>query len=206
MALLRTGQPPSYTLSRYDGTNMRQYAGVVAEQLDLKWANGGVLEYSWKGQGKPSAIATTATPAVSTTLPFLGWQFTASVGGAANLNLVGFDISLKRKLYVQHAANNTQAPTAIIAGGLEVTGKATFDKADDTELSAFLSNTQPILVLTSVQNTNTQLIITMSKCAFIKDPVTAKEVVQGDVEWEGIDNSTDAGPIAITLKNAVATY
>jgi hypothetical protein len=206
MALSRTGQPPSITPTFYDGTSIRQWPGTVAEELGIKWSSGGPLEYTWKGQGKPSTTATGITPSPGSTVPFLGWEFTATLGGTTKLNLVGFDISLKRKLYVQHAANNTQQPTAIVAGGLAVTGKATFDKADDAELNAYLQNTQPSFVLTGQQNANTQLIIQMTRCAFVKDPVTAKEVVQGDVEFEGVDNDTDGGPCLIKLINAVASY
>jgi hypothetical protein len=186
---------------------MRQFAGTMLEEVTLKWANGGDIEYSVKGQGYPSAVATTVTPTTTTTIPLQGWQASVTLGGTANINMVGFDLSLKRKLYVQYAANNTQKPTAIVALGLEVTGKATFDKADDTELSDFLSNTQPALSIVLTQPvTNYVLTLQMSKCAFIKDPVTTKEVVQGDVEFSAIDNSTDGGPIKITLANSVATY
>lgn len=205
--LARTTQPPSLTHSRFDGTNMRQFAGHVGEELSMKWSKGAAIEFSFKSQGKSSAVAITATPTPTTTIPLLGWEFAVTLASVANLNLTGFDFSLKRKLYVQHAANNSQDPTAIVALGLAATGKATFDKADDTELAAFLNNTQPALVLTGTQPTSAyQLIIQMTKCAFIKDPVTGKEVVQGDVEFEAVDNTTDAGPCLITLKNAVASY
>jgi hypothetical protein len=205
--LNRTGQPVSLTHTYYDGTSIRQFAGHMVEEFDLKWAANASLEVSLKSQGKVSATTTGITPTPASTLPFAGWQFTATLGGSANLNLVGFDISLKRKLYVQHAANNSTNPTAIVAGGLEVTGKATFDKADDTELNAFLNNTQPSFVLTGTQpTTNYQLTLNMNKCAFLKDPITAKEVVQGDVDFEALDNTSNNGPIAITLINAVASY
>lgn len=208
LKLARTAQPPSLTHSYYDGTSIRQFAGHVVEEVSLKWASNAALEVSVKSQGKVSAVlGSSLTPTPTSTAPFAGWQFTAQLGGTNDLNLVGFDISLKRKLYVQHAANNSTQPTAIIAGGLEVTGKATFDKADDTELNAFLNNTQPSFVLQGTQpGTNFGLTINMGKCAFIKDPITAKEVVQGDVEFEAIDNTSNSGPIAITLVNGVASY
>lgn len=203
--LSRMLQPPPLTWSRYDGTNMRQFTGHMVEEISLKWAAKSALEITVKSQGKLSVIAATTTPSPSAATPFMGWSFGVTLGGAANYNLTGFDISLKRKIYPQYAANNTQSPTAMVAQALEVTGKATFDKADDTELNAFLNNTQPALVLTGTQGTN-QLVIQMSKCAFIKDPVTGKEVVQGDVEFEGVDNATDNGPVLIKLTNAVASY
>lgn len=206
--LARTAQPPSLTHTYYDGTSIRQFAGHMVEEVSIKWAANAAIEVSVKSQGKVSAVYGSAlTPTPSSTTPFAGWQFTATLGGTQKLNLVGFDISLKRKLYVQHAANDSTNPTAIVSGGLEVTGKATFDKADDTELNAFLNNTQPSFVLTGTQpTTNYQLTLTMSKCAFLKDPISAKEVVQGDVDFESIDNGTDNGPIAITLVNGVSSY
>jgi hypothetical protein len=208
LKLARTAQPPSLTHSYYDGTSIRQFAGHIVEEVSLKWAANASLEVSVKSQGKVSTILGSAvTPTPTTTTPFAGWQFNATLGGTANLNLVGFDISLKRKLYVQHAANNSSQPSAIIAGGLEVTGKATFDKVDDTELNAFLNNTQPSFVFQGTQSgTSFGLTINMGKCAFLKDPVTAKEVVQGDVEFEAIDNTTNVGPVAITLVNGTASY
>lgn len=206
--LNRTGQPVSLTHSYYDGTSIRQFAGHMIEELDIKWAANATLEVDVKSQGKVSTVlGSSLTPSPTSTTPFAGWQFTAQLGGTNNLNLVGFDISLKRKLYVQHAANNSTNPTAIVAGGLECTGKATFDKSDDGELNAFLNNTQPSFVLTGTQpTTNYQLTLNMGKCAFLKDPITAKEVVQGDVDFESLDNTSNNGPIAITLLNAVASY
>lgn len=206
--LSRTAQPPSLTHSYYDGTNVRQFSGHIAEELDIKWASNAALEFNLKTQGKSSTIlGSSLTPSPTVVLPFSGWQFSATLGGVANLNMVGFDIALKRKLYVQHAANNSQDPSAVIAGGLEVTGKATFDKADDTELNVFLDNTQPSLVITGIQaSTGAQIIINMGKCAFLKDQISGKEVVQGDVEYEAIDNENNLGPVAISLLNSVASY
>lgn len=204
--LNRTGQPPSTTLSYYDGTSMRQFAGQVCEEMSFKWADNAALEYTYKTQGKPSAVATTATPTLTGTIPFAGWFFTATLGGTANLNLVGFDISIKRKLYVQHSANNSNLPTSVYALATEVSGKATFDKADDTELNIFLNNTQPSFVIGGTNAAGFGMTFTMSKCAFLKDTITGKEVVQGEVEYEAVDNVTDSGPIQVKLINAVASY
>lgn len=207
LKLNRTSQPVSLTHTYYDGTSIRQFAGHMLEEVSFKWAANAALEVSLKSQGKVSTTTTSLTPSPTSTIPFAGWEFSATLGGTTNLNLVGFDISLKRKVTPQFAANNSQNPSAVISSGLEVSGKASFLKADDTELNAFLNNTQPSFVLTGTQpTTNYQLTFNMNKCAFLKDPITAKEVVQGDVEFSGLDNTTNGGPIAITLLNAVATY
>lgn len=205
--LARTAQPPSLTHSYYDGTSMRQFAGSIGEEFNLKWADNAALEYTYKSQGKASAVAATATPTLTTTQPFVGWIFSVTLGGTANVNLVGFDFTIKRKLYVQHSANNSNQPTNIIAGPLECTGKCTFDKADDTELNMFLNNSQPSFVMTGTQSgSNYGFTITMTKTAFLKDTITGKEVVQGEVEFEAIDNTTDGGPVQIKVINGTATY
>jgi hypothetical protein len=205
--LNRTAQPVSLTHSYYDGTNVKSFPGQMAEELTFKWAANAALEYTFKTEGKYFTAGTATTPAPTSTVPLLSWQFKATLGGTQTYNLVGFDVAFKRKLYVQFPAYNSQDVNTIVAGGLEVTGKATFDKADDTELNNYLQNTQPSLVLTGTQaTTGYQLTIQMSKAAFIKDTITAKEVIQGDVEFECIDNATDGGPALLQLVNSIASY
>lgn len=207
MKLARTSQPPSITASKYDGTNMRQWAGLLPEELQLKWADKSLLEYTFKCKGKPSIIGTTQTPTVTTTLPFQGWNFALTLNSVANLNLIGFDITFKRKATVLHTANNSNTPSAVIVGGLEVTGKATFAKQDDTELLLYLNNTQQSLVLTGTQASTTYgIVITLTKAAFTKAPVNAKDIVEVDIEFMGIDNTTDGGPASVALLNAVTSY
>jgi hypothetical protein len=204
--LARTTQPPSVTISYYDGTSERQYAGSVAEEMDFTWAQDAALAYTYKVDGCPSVVTTTGTPTTTATTPFMTWAFTATIGGSPKLNVIGFDVDIKRdKIYVQHAANNTQAPTAIVATTLSMSGKITFDKLDDSELIAYLTNTQPAVVLTGVQGTK---IITfqMSQCAFTADTVTGKDVMQGEIVYEGCDNTTDMGPGLIKLSNSIASY
>ena len=205
--LSRTSQPTSLTFSRYDGTNMRRFAGHMCEELTIKWADKSALEFSFKSKGKSSATSTLTTPSYTTTVPFQNWNFALTLGGSANLNLIGFDISLKRKSTILHPANSTADPSAVIVGGLSATGKATFLKADDTELTAFLNNTQQALALTGTQSaTGYGMTITLTKVAFTKAPVTAKDVVEVDIEFEGIDNTTDYGPCSIALINGVTSY
>jgi hypothetical protein len=204
--LARVLQPPSVTVSYYDGVAERQYAGSVCEEMDFTWAQDAALAYTYKVDGMPSAIVTTGTPTPTATTPFMTWAFTATVGGSAKLNVIGFDVDIKRdKVYVQHAANNTQSPTAIVVTTLSFSGKITFDKMDDSELTAYLTNTQPIVVLTGVQGTNA-ITFQMSKCAFTADTVTGKDVMQGEIVYEGVDNTIDGGPGLVELTNAVATY
>lgn len=208
-SLARTAQPPSFTLSKFDGTNVRQWGGQVAEELDIKWAEKAAIEYTLKMQGKSSKVrtGTALTPTPTSSIPFSPWIFTAKLNGTQSMNLIGFDLTLKRKTYMQHAISNTQDPTNVVALGLGITGKATFDKEDDTELNMFLNNTQPSLVIKGTQpGSGSSITFQLSKVAFTSAPVDAKDVVQIDVAFTAIDNTSDAGPGEIILGNTVANY
>lgn len=212
-ALANTAQPPSLTFFHDTGFEVRVYAGCMVESVQLKWAKDAGLEASIKMSSKPFVVGTQWVPSFATTSQWIGWQTAVTIGGTANQKLVGFDITWKRALYIQHAANNTQAPTAIISQDIEVTGKATFDINDDTELNYMLNNTKPAFLFTMTQPgaNGPVLTIQMSKCAFMKDSESGKSVFEGDTSWEAIANPTDAlggtglSPCQVTIQNAVTT-
>lgn len=204
---LGTTQPPSLTMAFYDGTSMRNYAGQIISDLEFTWAKNAALKYDVKGVGKKSATATAATPSITTTVPLMGWNFGLTIGGTADLNLSGFKLSFKRKVTPVQTANNSQDMQACYAGGLEVTGSMTFEKADDTELSAFLNGTKQAIVLTGTQATTSYgITFTITNGIFTKAPVSLKDLVEIDVDFNGIYNTTDGGPAAVTLINAVTSY
>ena len=200
-----TTQPPSLTFNSFDGFNMRQWVGHVAEELTFKWAEKAALEYSFKSQGKQSAVATTTTPSLSTTIPLLNWAFSLSLGGSSDLNLSSFELDLKRKLTTTFAANNSQAPNSIVAGALSATGKMTFYKADDTELAFALSSAAKVISLVGTQaTTNYGITFTITSAVLSKPVVSGKDLVEVDVDFTGVFNSTDGGVASIVLTNAVA--
>lgn len=200
-------QPAGHTLSDFNGINERQFAGAMLEQLDLKFSVDGGLEYTTKANSKTSAIGTTTTPTYGTVNPLLGWQAALTIDGVSNADLIGFDLSIKRKADIVTTAQDTQAPKTIILGPMGVSGKMTFAVEDDTELNYFLQNTQPATVITLTQSANVSLTLQMSKCAMSKAAYSrSKDYVELDVNYEGIYNATDAGPMLIQVVNAVATY
>lgn len=211
---LAQAQPPSYTLSLFNGYNERQYPGSMLEELGLKWAVDGALEYTTKWVGWPSAVGTTSVPVIGTTPPWLAWQSTMTIGGIANARLIGFDWTAKRKGDVVTPANNSQTPAFTYLGPLAVTGKLTFAIQDDTELTYLLNNTQPAVLITLTQpGTNgPTLRIQMSKCAFTKaTPSFTKDWVEYDMEISALPNSSDSGsgspisPVQFIVTNAQAT-
>ena len=121
---------------------------------------------------------------------------------------------MKRNASAIYGINNTQNPYQIFVGALEVTGSLKFVMENDTELTRFLSNTQPSIVLNWANGsgaTATQLQATLSKGAYTAAVIDrSKDFVEVDVTITGIANTTDAGatagysPIKWVAKNAVA--
>lgn len=210
---LAAGQPPSYTLALFNGYEERAYPGSMLEELGLKFAVDGGLEWTTKWIGWQSQAATTTTPTIESDAPFLGWEAAITLGGTADVHLTGFDLTLKRKGDLIWAANDSQKPHATFLGPLDVTGKLTFAIDDDTELNEMLNNTQPAAVITLTQpSSGPVLAIQMSKCAFQKlTPSFSKDYVESDYDVTAIANATDAGsgapasPCKITLTNTQAT-
>ncbi|WP_407310516.1 phage tail tube protein [Desulfosporosinus sp. SB140] len=205
---LAATQPPSYTLTDYDGVNERQFAGSILQQLDLKFTTEGELSKSTKWVSKLSTLAGSIhTPTYGTVQPIVGYQAALTIAGAGNTRLIGGDLSLKRDVKFTFGANNSQSPTKVNVGKLEVTGKLDFEIDDYTELQYYLNATQPIVVLTFTSGANI-LTIQMSKCDFekIAGIDRSQEMARVSASIRGIYNTTDAGPIKISLVNSVASY
>ncbi|WDL97800.1 phage tail tube protein [Alicyclobacillus sp. ALC3] len=210
---LSEAQPPSYTLSVYNGYNERQYPGSMIDELALKYATDGALVATTKWVGFPSVSGTTSTPVLPTDNPLLGWQASLQIATVANTRLIGFDWTGKRATKPVNTSGGTQAPTFVYAGPLDVTGKLTFAIDNETELDYLLNNTQPAVVLTlQAPNSGPSLAIQMSKCAFTKQATSySKEWVEVDYDIVSVANSSDAGtggpisPVKFTLINSQST-
>ena len=163
----------------------------------------------------PSTTTTAPTPSFSTVLPTQVWTGTVTIGGST----VGYtrtaDLSLSRKSEAIFGIGNTQAPYQVFLGAFSATGKATFVMQDDTELTRYLTNTQPALTFnfsTGTGSTATQVAFTLTKGAYTTAAIERNnDYVEITVDFNGIANTTDVGttagysPIKFTLQNALAS-
>ncbi|UJF36630.1 phage tail tube protein [Paenibacillus hexagrammi] len=205
---LANEQPPSLSMYDYDGFSERIYSGGNVESLGFKFTVEGDLTCSAKMQTKLSTVSETEhTPSYTTTPMFVGYQATCNIAGAPNTRLIGGDLTMKRAVKMTFGANNSQAPSKSSVGTLEVTGKLDFEIDDYTELDYYLKNTQPSLEL-KFQNGDNVLTFSLSKCNFEKMSGIdrGQEVAKISATVRGLYNTTDAGPIAVTLTNNVASY
>lgn len=213
LTLLNTGQPPSYTLAKYDalqGSNARQIAGVYFEQVTLKFTNPGKFTVAATGKGKMGTNVAKGTSAYSAEAFNVPWQAAFTIAGISNARVIDFEIVIKAPVDLIFGMNATQSPTAAVSDQVTVTGKATVVPDDYTEYNYYLNNSQPSCVIV-LDNGSTRSTFQMSKCAFI-DPTVLEHngnYTKLSSSFEAISNSTDAGtgnaPLKATVFNAKST-
>lgn len=207
-------QPISYTLTDFYAANVRSYPGIQFHDFSLKFNADGMLEYDAKGTGWASSTVATPTPSFSTILPTPVWRGTVSIGGATVSNSVSGNIDVTRPVTPIYGIGNTQNPYQIFTGALDTSAKFTFVMENDTELTRFLNNTQPAIVLNWSYGTGSSLVqlqATISKGAYTTAVIDrGSDFVQVMVDVNGQATTTDAGstagfaPIKWVLQNAFA--
>ena len=205
-------QPISYTLTDFYAVDVRSYPGCQFSDFSLKFNADGMLEYDLKTTGWASETVSDPTPSFSTVLPTPVWQGTVSIGGSAVANAMTGNIDMKRNVTPVYGISATQDPFNIFLGPIEVTGKITFIMETDAELTRFLTNTQPAIVLDWAYgsgSTAVQIQATITKGAYTAAVIErGEDFVQVTVDINGQGNTTDAGstggysPIKWVLKNA----
>lgn len=208
-------QPTSYTLTDFYAAAVRAYPGCMFSDFTLKFNADGMLEYDAKTTGWASASAATPTPSFSTVLPTQVWQGALTVGGTVLSTAMSGEISMKRAVTPVYGIATTQNPYQVFLGPLEVTGKIKFVMEADTELTRYLTNTQPSIVLNwsyGAGATAVQIQATLTKGAYVAAAIDrGTDLVEIDIDLVGLGNTTDAGatagysPIKWVLKNAKAS-
>lgn len=207
-------QPTSLTFTDFYAANVRAYAGVSIHDFGLTFSAEGLLDYDAKGTGWASATASTPTPTFSTVTATPVWQATVTIGGSAVAYTVEGSLNMSRPVTPIYGISNTQQPYNIFLGALETKGQFKFVMENDTELTRYLTNTQPSIVLNWSNGsgaTATQIQATITKGAYIAATIDrSKDFVEVQVDLTGIGNTTDAGStggysnVKWVVQNAIA--
>jgi hypothetical protein len=208
-------QPISYTLTDFYAVDVRSYPGCQFSDFSLKFNADGMLEYDTKTTGWASSTVSDPTPTFSTVLPTPVWRGTVSIGGTQVSTAMSGNIDMSRPVTPVYGISNTQNPYQVFLGPLEVTGKITFLMETDAELTRFLNNTQPAIVLNWSYGTGSTLVqiqATISKGAYTAAMIErGEDFVQVSIDLNGQSTTTDAGstggyaPIKWVLQNAKAS-
>lgn len=218
LAAAADAQPLSYTLTDFYAAAVRSYPGCQFTDFSLKFSADGLLMYDAKATGWASSTVSAPTPTFSTVLPTPVWTGTVSIAGSTVSNAMSGNIDIKRPVTPVYGISNTQNPYAVFVGALDVTGKIKFAMEADTELTRFLTNTQPAIVLNWTQGTGaalTQIQATITKGAYVAAAIErGSDLVEITIDLDAQGNTTDAGAsggfsmIKWVLQNAkaAATY
>jgi hypothetical protein len=208
-------QPISYTLTDFYAVDVRSYPGCQFSDFSLKFNADGMLEYDTKTTGFASSTVSDPTPTFSTVLPTPVWRGTVSIAGTPVSSAMSGNIDMARPVTPVYGISATQDPFQVFLGPLEVTGKITFLMETDAELTRFLTNTQPAIVLNWAYGTGAtavQIQATITKGAYTAAMIErGEDFVQVSIDLNGQSNTTDAGasggfsPIKWVLQNAKAS-
>lgn len=193
-------QPIAYTLTDFYAANVRAYPGLQFHDFSLKFTADGLLEYDAKGTGYLSSTASTPTPSFSSVLPTPVWQATVSVGGTTVSNTVDGNLDMTRDVTPIWGLADTRNPYQVFVGALDTKGKIKFVMENDTQLTNYLTNVQPAIVVSWSQGTGstaTQIQFTLTKGAYTAAAIVRdKDFVEIDIDIHAMGNTTDAGSSA----------
>ena len=209
------GQPTSHSLVDNYAAQCRRYAGLQWAELAVKYTADGVLTHTSKATGWGSATFAAPTPSFTTIPPQPGWRCVATIAGGAVTYVQEAEVDFKRTATPVFTLQNSQNPYSVFVGDLEVTGKLKLIMEDDTELTRYLTNTQPSMSLDLQQGAGAAVVevkFVMTKCAYTNADIDrGADYVVLQVDFTAIANTTDAGasggysPIKATLQNAIAS-
>jgi hypothetical protein len=208
-------QPISYTLTDFYAVGVRSYPGCQFSDFSLKFNADGMLEFDAKSTGWVSSTVSDPTPSFSTVLPTPVWRGTVSIGGSSVTTAMEGNIDMKRAVTPIYGISSTQNPYQVFLGALEVTGTIKFVMDADTQLTNYLSNSQPAIVLNWAYGSAASAV--QIQATITKGAYTTAVIDRGDdfvtvtIELNGQGNTTDAGstggyaPIKWVLQNAKAS-
>ncbi len=217
VSLLNTNALPTYTLflAMGDGNTLRVPGCVLSGvKVNIKANELPSLDISWSGL--PGTIVASPTNTPSTEAPMPPYTAAITVAGANLGKYTDLALDFKRSVAPVNTLNGSISPDSIYPGVLSVTGSMTavFSGTADSDLTAFLANTQPILSLTinpqgdAVHTVN----LTCSKIAYDSvDPQgSSTSFMTVATSFKALLNTTDAtdgkqSPGSVSLKNAAAT-
>ncbi|MHB8511485.1 MAG: phage tail tube protein [Actinomycetota bacterium] len=211
------GQPPTFTMTDFNGFNARQFAYWRCSDLSFKFDPNGLLTYDAKGLASASATATTPTSSFSTETVIANWRGITTLGGTASSILQSGEVNISRVVSPILNLAGSQTPYKIWAGAVDVKGKLLLVYEDDTQLANYTGQTATSLDLNFSLGSGTGLRtieLHMSNVLYTNAKITrneAKGYVELEVDYEAVANTTDIGatggysPIKVTLKNAKST-
>jgi len=209
------GQPAGTTVFFNSADKTWQMPGSIMSELKvtIKTDELATLEVTYIGL--PATAITPPTNTPTTAVPMPSWNSTVTVAGTGNTVYSEIDIDIKRETKAIPTLNGTQAPFAIYAGNVTVSGDLTnvFQGSTDVNWVDYLANTQPAITVQTgpVGDATHYVKLQMTKVGYTKSAFAAtNDYVELKSSIRGIANPTDAldsnqSPMQVICLSPVST-
>ena len=212
-AFANVASTPSYTIiERVINANSgsRQLVGCRFGQVTFSWNAGeGVLAYNATGMGWISTSVNADSTVPVEEDAWQGWRQAITSTDLANLVTSG-ELAITRELQPVHTGESTQNPRHINVGPTQVNGNLLVAIEDNLAVydKVRTLTRQSLSILFDVASASRSIKFLMTDAALIAPAEIDRGGVSAftRVNFEGIHNTTDEGPIAVTLENGVATF
>ena len=206
-------QPPSLTITDFDGEEWRQLAAAQIDKLTIKGTDAGFVEATVDFLANASITPSTPTPAFTSPTATPGWSTLIAIGGTPVNFVTDWEIDLARGTKPIPAFTGTQAFPEYFAGPLTATAKITVvEQSGAPQLAAYLAGTQQALDITmSDRASGFGMRLHCSLAAFKTGEIDrGSDYVKVPLDVQLLPTTTDAtaggvSPINISIGNALAT-
>lgn len=206
-------QPPSVTLTDYDGEEWRQLTAAQLDELTIKGNATGLVDYTCSWFANASTTPAAPTPSYSTVPATPGWTLEVSIGGIPLNYVMDWELDLKRGVKPIPALTGTEQYYEFFANVLACTGKMTVvETSGAPQITQYLAGSKQSFDLTMYElSTGYALNLHSSNVMWKTAEVDrSKEWVEVPLEFQLLPSAADAlaggvSPIIATVANAQTT-
>lgn len=206
-------QPPSVTISDFDGEEWRQLAASQLDKFTIKGNATGLADYNCTWFANASITPSNPTPGFTALDAAPGWTAMLMIGGAAKNYIVDWEVDMARNVKPVPALTGTQAYFQYFADAITCPGKLTvLEQSGSPELAAYEAGTTESLdIFVYDRQTGESIYIHSSKARFKTGEVDrSKQWVEVPLSIDLLPTATDAtaggvSPLKISVANATTT-
>ena len=203
-------QPPSMTITDYDGEEWRQLGTAQIDELTIKGNATGLVTYECTFLADPSTTPSAPSPSFSNIQAPPGYTTAVQVAGVKSLQIEEWEFDFKRGTKPIPALTGTQQYYEYFAGPLACSGKMTVvESSGSPYLTQYLNGVQESFEFTLNDLKNGFALDILATVAEFKTGalMRTKEWVEVELEFECIPSTTDAtaggvSPVLCTVANS----
>lgn len=211
------GQPASTTVFWSDGVGKTwQMPGAQLSSVKIAVKVDGLVDVDVTYIGLPAVPITSPTNTPTTMKPMPSWNSIITIGGIALTKYSEVNFEIKRATEAIGTVTGTQAPFAIFAGPVTVSGSLTgiYQGSTDNDLTAMIVNSQPVLLvkISPANDAVHSIAFQMSVVAYDSAEASGtNKWMEIKSAFKALTNPTDVAgggnqsPMLVTMLSATAT-